>query len=178
MVDAKLVSEVDGAKDYTTLFRGVKRLVEKRTGKSRAGIMLGLAPLGLSPSGFLGGYFVLGSNAIVLNRDVLHYIQAREPSYHNAYAFHVLLHEYLHTLGWFREEEVRPMAYELSLDALGAEHPATRIAAAVNPHTEGAEGAPEFFKQLVYPQFGWAPPQRPVIEIVKGFDPDATGYIA
>jgi hypothetical protein len=137
--------------------------------------MLGLAPLGLSPSGFFGGYFVVGSNAIVLNKDVLHYVKLKEPTWHNAYAFHVLLHEYLHTLGWFSEDDVRPIAHELSVKALGADHKATRIAAAMVPGATGE--APEFFRQLVYPQFGWSPPARPQIEIVKGFDPDSTSYI-
>src|ERR671925_37013 len=85
--------EVDGATGYAELFRLVKRLVERRLGKSRAGIMLGLTRLGLSPAGFLGGYFVVGSNAIVLNRDVLEYVRQDQPEFHNAYAFHVLLHE-------------------------------------------------------------------------------------
>lgn len=174
-VDAAVVAQVDAAPDYTALFRVVKRLVERELRKSRAGIMLGLAPLGLSPSGFFGGYFVLGSNAIVLNRDVLHYVKANRPEAHNAYAFHVLLHEYLHTLGYLSEDDVRPLAWEISEAALGPDHLATRIARAMVPG-EHAE-PPEFFRSLVYPQFGWAPPQRPHIEIVKGFDPDATSYI-
>lgn len=175
LVDASAVAAVDSARDYTALFREVKRLVERELGKSRAGIMLGLAPLGLSPSGFFGGYFVLGSNAIVLNRDVLHYVKLKEPAWHNAYAFHVLLHEYLHTLGYLGEHEVRPLAWEISEAALGEDHAATRIARAMVPG-EHAE-PPAFFRNLVYPEFGWAPPSRPAIEIVKGFDPDATPYI-
>ena len=170
-----VATRVDTARDYTELFRIVKQLVERHLRKSRAGIMLGLAPLGLSPSGFFGGYFVLGSNAIVLNRDVLNYVKLKEPDWHNAYAFHVLLHEYLHTLGYFSEDEVRPLAHQLSVDALGHDHPATRIAAAMVPGERG--DPPAFFKDLVYPQFGWAPPRRPTIEIVKGFDPDSTSYI-
>ena len=170
-----MAARVDAARDYTELFRIVKMLVEKHLRKSRAGIMLGLAPLGLSPSGFFGGYFVLGSNAIVLNRDVLNYVKLKEPQWHNAYAFHVLLHEYLHTLGYFSEDEVRPIAHQISVAALGHEHPSTRIAAAMVPGETGEP--PEFFKKLVYPQFGWAPPRRPEIEIVKGFDPDSTSYI-
>lgn len=177
-MDPSVVATLDGAPDYTTLFRLVKRLVEKHLRKSRAGIMLGLAGLGLSPSGFLGGYFVLGSNAIVLNRDVLHYVKANDAPHHNAYAFHVLLHEYLHTIGYYREDEVRPLAHAISLAELGADHPATRIAAAMDPTaTSGPTDAPEFFRRLVYPQFGWAPARRPDIEIVKGFDPDASPYI-
>ena len=174
-VDASFAKELDEARDYTALFRLVKRLVERELRRSRAGIMLGLSPLGMGPQGFLGGYFVVGSNAIVLNRDVLHHVRLQEPASHNAYAFHVLLHEYLHTLGWFGEDEVRPLAHELSRRALGDDHVATRIAAAMLPG-ERAE-IPDFFRRLVYPQFGWAPAARPTIEIVKGFDPDATPYI-
>lgn len=172
----EFAARVDAARDYTELFRLVKQLVERELRKSRAGIMLGLASLGLSPSGFFGGYFVLGSNAIVLNRDVLHYVKANQPDMLNAYAFHVLLHEYLHTLGYYSEDDVRPIAWELSDAALGPEHPATRIAHAMVPgaHTE----PPAFFRNLVYPKFGWAPAVRPNIEIVKGFDPDAASYIA
>ncbi|HWG92130.1 MAG TPA: hypothetical protein VNZ52_14870 [Candidatus Thermoplasmatota archaeon] len=169
-------ADVDGARGYTELFRHVKHLVERRIGKSRAGIMLGLTSLGVSPGGFLGGYFVLGSNAIVLNRDVLDYIKATQPDYHNAYAFHVLLHEYLHTLGYIGEDEVRPLAHALSVEALGEDHAATRIAAALNGAGEQGE-VPEFFRKLVYPEFGWRPQGRPHIEIIKGFDPDATPYI-
>lgn len=174
-MDPGSVAWFAAARDYTELFRLVKAIVERKLRKSRAGIMLGLAPLGLSPNGFFGGYFVLGSNAIVLNRDVLRYVEAQEPAWHHAYAFHVLLHEYLHTIGYSREDEVRPLAHELSLDAFGADHPATRIAAAMDPGEWGEP--PAFFKKLVYPPFGWAPPSRPTIEIVKGFDPDATSYI-
>lgn len=170
-----LAARVDGARGYTELFSLVKGLVERELRKSRSGIMLGLAGLGLSPTGFFGGYFVLGSNAIVLNRDVLRYVEANQPQMHNAYAFHVLLHEYLHTLGYFSEDEVRPIAWQLSERALGSEHPATRIARAMVPG-EHAE-PPEFFRTLVFPPVGWAPSRRPDIEIVKGFDPDSTPYI-
>lgn len=171
-MDADLVRQLDAAPDYTSLFRLVKRVVERGLRKSRAGMMLGLTSLGISPGGFLGGYFVLGSNAIILNRDVLNYVKANAPEHHNAYAFHVLLHEYLHTLGYYGEDEVRPLAHDLSREAFGPEHATTRIAAAMVPGEEGE--APEFFRRLVYPRFGWRPDE---IEIVKGFDPDATPYI-
>lgn len=176
-MDAAAIETLDRATGYAPLFALAKRLVEAKLRKSRAGIMLGLAGLGLSPSGFLGGYFILGSNAIILNRDVLNYVRTTEPRYHNAYAFHVLLHEYLHTLGYFHEDEVRPLAHDITLDALGPDHPATLIAAAMDTRGGAPKDAPEFFRKLVYPQFGWAPSRRPDIEIVKGFDLDATPYI-
>lgn len=174
-MEETLARQVDEAADYTALFRIVKRVVEQQLRRSRAGMMLGLASLGLSPSGFLGGYFILGSNAIVLNRDVLNYIKLKEPAWHNAYAFHVLLHEYLHTLGYFGEDEVRPLAYELSVQALGKAHKATRIAAAMAPGEHGE--TPAFFRELVFPKFGVAPARHSPIEIIKGFDPDAASYI-
>lgn len=177
-LDPNATLELDGARDYTQLFRLVKRIVEHELRKSRTGMMLGLARMGMSPGGFLGGYFVVGSNAIVLNRDVLDYVRIQHPEHHNAYAFHVLLHEYLHTLGYLREEDVRPIAHRLSRDAFGADHATTLIAAAMDPTAAADEGrAPAFFRQIAYPPFGWAPAVRPEIEIIKGFDPDASPYI-
>lgn len=190
-IDARLISDagqpssvtttparrLDAAKGYADLFALAKDLVEGHLGRSRAGIMLGLQSLGVSDSGFLGGYFVSGSNAIVLNRDVLSYIRTRRPEHHDAYAFHVLLHEYLHTLGYFHEGQVRAIAHEISQDAFGDEHPTTLIAAAMAPGV-AAPGAPELFKDLVYAPVGWRPPHAGPIEIVPGFDLDASPYIA
>ena len=176
-MDPQAIAQLASARDYTALFALVKRLTERALHKSRTGMMLGLARLGMAPTGFLGGYFVLGSNAIVLNRDVLDLVRAQHPEHHNAYAFHVLLHEYLHTLGYLREDEVRPLAHEITREAMGDDHPATWIAAAMDPSATVDERAPRFFRQLAYPPFGWAPAARPDIEIIKGFDPDATPYI-
>lgn len=169
-------TELDRAGDYPTLFELAKRLVQERLGRSRVGIMLGLQGLGLSPSGFLGGYYVVGSNAIVLNRDVLHHIQANHPAYFNAYAFHVILHEYLHALGFLDEATVRRHAHAMSVEAFGTDHPATRIAAAMAPGVHDPE-APEIFGRLTMPPFGFQPDQTGTIEYVKGIDPDASPYI-
>ncbi len=175
-----MASRVDGARSLAAVFDAVKDLVERRLGRSRAGIMLGLAEMGATPNGFLGGYFVVGSNAIVLNRTVLRFIEGttalEDPRAFNAYAFHVLLHEYLHTLGFLSEDDVRPMAHALSAEALGEDHPATVIAGAMLPGTS-AEGMPEYVRRLVYPPVGWIPDRPAPIEIVKGFDPGASPYI-
>ena len=174
-------ARLDAARSLPEVFALVKRVVESALGKSRAGIMLGLTELGAAPDAFFGGYFVVGSNAIVLNRTVLRHIEAtaqkEDPRALNAYAFHVLLHEYLHTLGYFGEDEVRPLAYEVSREALGDDHPATAIAAAMAPGARPAAALPEYFRKLVYPAVGWVPPRPMPIEIVKGFDHDASPYI-
>lgn len=175
-VTSDLGERLDEARDLTGIFDLVKDLVERELGTSRAGLMLGLARLGLAPGSYLGGYFVLGSNAIVLNRDVLDYVELEHPQYHTAYAFNVLLHEYLHTVGYLDERELRELAHELIEDELGPEHPATRIAAAMNP-ASGDRRAPAFFRKLTMPQDGWLPADPEDYEIVRGFDPGATPYI-
>lgn len=164
----------DGLAD---LFEVAKELVDEHLDASRVGIMVGLQSLGVSPNGFLGGYYVTGSNAIVLNRDVLAHVQANHPRYENAYAFHILLHEYLHSLGYLDEATVRRHALEISQAALGPDHPATRIAAAMAPGAD-VEGAPELFRKLTMPPYGWTPDDAGRIEYVRGVDRDATDYIA
>lgn len=167
---------LEESRDLPALFDVAKDLVEAELGRSRGGIMLGLSRLGLSPQGYLGGYFVLGSNAIVLNRDVLDHVQAAYPEHYNAYAFNVLLHEYLHTVGYLDEGALRQVVHDLVEDAFGPDHPATRIAAAMTP--AGRDGdAPAFFRQLTMPRYGYKPPGAPRIEYVKGFDPRAASYI-
>ncbi len=167
---------LDDAKDLTRLFDIVKDLVEDMLGRSRAGLMLGLARLGLSPQGYLGGYFVLGSNAIVLNKDVLDHVRAAYPEHYNAYAFNILLHEYLHTVGYLDEGELRAITHTLTQETFGSDHPVTTIAAAMDP-TSGDRDAPAFFRSLAMPPHGFKPPGRGPMEIVRGFDPDATPYI-
>ncbi len=164
------------ADSLTDIFRIVKDLVQDNLDRSRAGLMLGLARLGLSPGGYLGGYFVLGSNTIVLNEDVLDHIRAEHPEHHDAYAFNILLHEYLHTVGFLSEAPLRRRARELVEDAFGPEHPATQIAAALDP-SSGDRGAPVFFRKLTMPEHGYKPAKAGSMRIVPGFDPDATPYI-
>ncbi len=168
------LAQADGLAD---LFELAKQLVERHLDTSRAGIMVCLQSLGLSPQGYLGGYYVAGSNAVVLNRDVLAHIEANHERYWNAYAFHVLLHEYLHSLGYFDEAQVRRHTLEICREAFGPDHPATQIAATMAPGVE-AEQAPELFRQLTLPPYGWEPDAAGRIEYVSGVDRDATDYIA
>lgn len=176
VVDQPAPVVLEQARGYAEIFRLVKRLVERRLGRSRAGLMLGLSRLGLAPNGFLGGYYVLASNAIVLNRDALDFVEANRPEHVKAYAFHVLLHEYLHTLGFVPESVVRPLVHEITAAEFPADHPATVIAAAMTPGVATPE-AGRFFRSLVYPEYGGSRGVPGDLEIVAGFDPDATPYI-
>jgi hypothetical protein len=66
MVDFK--TRLEEAKTLADIFEVVKAIVLKSMKKSRGGLMLGMANLGNHPKGFLGGFFTVGSNVIVLNK--------------------------------------------------------------------------------------------------------------
>lgn len=175
-MDRSLATRIDEAEGLAELFACVKEVVRTHLGRSRTGIMVGLTSLGFSPQGYVGGYFVTGTNAIVLNRDLLNYVRAKAPGMHNALAFQLLLHEYLHTLGYLSEHQVRPMVHELSKEALGPDHAATRLAEAMLPGAD-PRGLPELVRDVVLPRFGWRPSGDPAFEIVPGVDPEASPYI-
>jgi hypothetical protein len=147
-------------KDLVDVFEDVKEAVRKTGGGSRAGLMLGLQEMGSSPDGFVGGYFTLYSNLIVLNKTLLGRIAQTDPAILRPYAFHVLLHEYIHSLGYFDEETTRRKTYEVSSSVCGKSHIATEMAQDMRP----------FFPSLVYPAFGFRPRDPGPIELVKGFD--------
>ena len=71
--------------------------------------MLGLADL---PSRLVG-FHVVGSNMIVLNENIYNTIIEESPDLLNIWSFRFLLHEYLHTLGYLRESEVRSLVKEI-----------------------------------------------------------------
>lgn len=61
----------EAADSLPDLFEVVKDMVECELNRHRAGLMLGLVDLGISQGGFVGGYFVVGGNAIVINRQAV-----------------------------------------------------------------------------------------------------------
>jgi len=160
-------SRLEEAKSLPDIFELVKSLVLKSMGKSRGGLMLGMANLGNNPQGFLGGFFTTGSNVIVLNRIPLQRIMETRPEIYKPYLFHVLLHEYIHSLGFLDEADVRSKVLALSLEALGEEHIAVRMAANLG----------EFIPHLAYPGMAWKA-EDGGIELVDGFDRSSVSYIA
>lgn len=159
-------SMLDGAESLADIFEVVKSLVRRSTGMSRGGLMLGMANLGNNPRGILGGFFAAGSNVIVLNRVPLCRIRETRPQLYRPYAFYVLLHEYLHSLGEMDEEVVRSKVCEITRDAFGEEHLATQL----------ASGVSRFITHLAYPDLAWGPEEG--LEIVEGFDRSSVTYIA
>ena len=148
-------------KSLVDSFELVKDAVLKNEGRSRAGLMLGLQELGASLSGFIGAYYQIASNIIVVNATPLRRIIETNPQLLKPYGFHVLLHEYIHSLGFLDEDFTKQKTYEITSKYFGEEHIATKLSTNMN----------HFFPNLVYPIQGWLPPKgSSQIMLVKGFD--------
>lgn len=159
-------NRLDTARTLADIFEVVKEAVWESRRKSRGGLMLGLANLGNHPQGFFGAFYPVGSNVIVMNKIPLERIKETRPELFKPYIFHVLMHEYLHTLGYLDESGVRKMVLEITKDVFGDEHLATWIAADTQ----------QFFHNLVYPGAAWQPDEMKM-ELVQDFDRGNTSYI-
>jgi hypothetical protein len=160
-------NELEKARDLPEIFEVVKAVVAKLLGRSRGGLMLGLANLGNHPNAFLGGFFTVGSNVIVMNKIPLQKIKETRPDLYKPYAFSILLHEYLHSLGYLDEIQVRNMVCSLTKEALGEKHAASDMAG----------NAGRFMKYLVYQQLAWQP-ENSNLQLVENFDSSSVSYIA
>ena len=151
----------DIKQDLIETFEEVKETVRKTEGRSRAGLMLGLQELGASLQGFIGAYYPVASNIIVINKTPLRRITETNIKLLKPYIFHVLLHEYIHSLGFLDEHTTQQKTYEISKKQFGEHHIITKLATNIAP----------FFPNLVYPIHGWMPPQETqFIELIQGFD--------
>ncbi len=160
-------TRLENARTLADIFEVVKDAVKDSMGTSRGGLMLGLANLGNDPQGFLGAFYPVGSNIIVMNKVPLERIKETDPQLYKPYTFHVMLHEYLHSLGYLDENVVRQQVYKICKSTLGDDHAATRFAADTT----------SFFKNLVYPGAAWKADETK-LELVYGFDRSSTSYIA
>ena len=151
-------------------FEEVKDIVRKSEKRSRAGLMLGLQELGSTLNGFIGAYFPISSNIIILNKTPLRRIIETNPNLIKPYGFHLLLHEYIHSLGFLDEQITRQKTYEISRQHFGDKHIITQLSTNIN----------KYLPNLVYPIYGWIPPKNtPLIEIIQGFDKTNTeNYIS
>jgi hypothetical protein len=147
--------------DLIEIFEVVKEVVRITEGRSRAGLMLGLQELGTSINGFIGAYYPIASNVIVINKTPLRRLLQINPNLLKAYGFHILLHEYIHSLGFLNEEVTRKKTYEISKSIFGKNHIITKLSTNIQ----------KFFPHLKYPIYGYIPHNKyPPIEIVQGFD--------
>jgi hypothetical protein len=158
--------DIKNAKSVGELFEIVKAIVKKYTGLDQAGLMVGLSDLGLHPKGFVGAYYSLHANMIVINKRPLKRVMQKTPQFFSYYIFHLLLHEYIHAIGYHDEMHTRQMVFEISKDSFGPQHPLTKMAFNLEP----------FAKNIIYAN-GFEPPKDMRIDFVPGIDRNNTRYI-
>ena len=157
----RALSSADG---FDKIFEMVKVATERSTGMHRAGLTLVLGDI---PND-VGAYHEIGSNAIVMNRNILRVVEklSRTRSRRNAYVFMILLHEYLHSLGYTSDRQVRALGRKISDQYLGRRHLAGEMA--VRP-------LDQFFPDLSKLS---AFRDRGEYQTVSRFDSSSTSYIA
>ena len=162
-------AKLDLSESLADIFELVKESVKRFLGQHRAGLMLGLANLGMRRGSFVGAFHPLGSNIIVMNKapfDVA--LRTTDKKVFNAYCYHLLLHEYLHALGYVSEEEVRDLVHRVCSLALGKDNPATVMA---------ERGLAFYFPKVTYFSQNTRIPKDIQIELIKDFDKSSVGYI-
>jgi hypothetical protein len=164
-MDKNFVGKLKESNSIPDIFEVVKEVVWKTINRSRAGLNLGLVEMGNAPQGFLGAYYVSGSNIIVMNETPLKRIQETNPNLLTPYIFSILLHEYLHSLGIFDEEKVRKLTYSISSETFGEDSIVTQI----------SKDMKKFFPNFIYPD--GTPQINEPVKLVEGFDRSSIRYI-
>jgi hypothetical protein len=157
-------------KEIPSIFRRVKNDVKKVYGRHRAGLSLGLVEMGMYGGGFIGGMHFNPGTDIVMNKTPLKIIlkeQSKEIVW--AYTYHILLHEYIHSLGIMDELQCREITKKISEQVFSQpNHPAIILA---------KKGIGAYFPSL---HLIYAPPDlKPdgiPIEYIYNFDQESYDY--
>jgi hypothetical protein len=164
-MEKDFIKRLEEATSISDIFEIIKESVWKTIRKSRAGLELGLVELGNRPEGLLGAFYVSGSNIIIMNETPLKRIQETNPNLLTPYIFSILLHEYLHSLGFFNEDYVKSLTYQISCEIFGNNSIIAEL----------SKDMTKFFPNIIYPQ-GASRIDMPV-KIVKDFDRSSISYI-
>ncbi|MHA1270015.1 MAG: hypothetical protein ACTSPY_09545 [Candidatus Helarchaeota archaeon] len=149
------------------LFEDIKKVVYQELGRRRAGLSLGLADIGVYNGFYIGAYHILSSNYIILNKTPLILLKNKPEEMIIAYLYHLLLHEYIHTLGVIDEKLCRQITYELSKKTFGTDHIITVLARG---------GLNKLFPEIIYAPVNFGLKTNYQIEIVYGFDKSNITY--
>ena len=154
---------LSSAEGFDSIFTMVKAATEQSLGAHRAGLTLVLGDIPNS----VGAYHEMGSNAIVMNRNLLRIVErlSKGRAKRNSYVFMILLHEYLHSLGYSSDREVRRLGKRVADEYLGRRHMAAEMA--VRP-------LDQFFPDL---QKLSAFRDKGEYQTVRKFDSSSTPYI-
>jgi len=156
-------SQLNLCQDFRAVFTLVKKSVKDALNRERTGLLLYLRDLPLQ----VGAYHQLGTNGIILNRVLLEQVVQTTASRGevNAFLYYILLHEYLHTLGYIDERRVRELTSVIAEETFGPHHVATKMAVEgpwarikLNP----------FYAPRVYER---------AVEIVRDFEDPSSMYI-
>ncbi len=152
------------AEGFDEIFELVKRAVDRVLGVHRAGLSLVLGDI----PNQVGAYHEMGSNAIVMNRNIMKIVwrSTKSRQRRNAYTFMILLHEYLHTLGFDDDGQVRELSRRVTDAYIGKGHIAGEMA--VSPLDKFF---PEVSQLAMFRDNG-------IFETVRKFDTSSTPYIA
>jgi hypothetical protein len=156
----RALSSADG---FDLIFEMVKEATERTLGMHRAGLTLVLGDI---PNN-VGAYHEMGSNAIVMNRNLLRIVEklSKTRSKRNSYVFMILLHEYLHSLGYTSDRQVRNLGKQITDGFLGRRHIASEMA--IRP-------LDQFFPDLAkFSGFR----DKGEYQMVRRFDSSSTPYI-
>lgn len=117
---------LERCEDMSEILRLVRATVQRTLGESGSGIVLSFQDLPLR----VGAYHPVGSNQIILNQRLLKTAWNRLQTQRemNSFIFSIVLHEYLHTLGYLDEYQVRQLVFEITMRTFGEDHPATTMA--------------------------------------------------
>ena len=153
------------------IFEQVKRNVRSVMGRHRAGLSLGLIEMGMFRGGFIGGMHFYPGTDIVMNKTPLKIILKEQPyEIVWAYTYHILLHEYVHSLGIINEQQCQAITLKISEEIFNDSDPALIFA---------KRGIGAYFKDL---NILYAPPdlnrQGFSIEYVSGFDRESQTYFS
>lgn len=112
------------------IFEKIKEDVRKVYGRHRAGLSLGLVEMGMNRGGFIGGMHFHPGTDIVMNKTPLKIILKEQPfEIVWAYTYHILLHEYIHSLGILDEHQCRIVTLKISEEIfMDSNHPAINLA--------------------------------------------------
>lgn len=102
--------------DFSGLYKFISKIVKTILNKEHPKILLGLLNLGFSREQFIGGFFLEGTNEIYLNRTALNIMKKETSSDHyKAYLIFLLLHEYLHAIGYLDEHKTMKLTTAILL---------------------------------------------------------------
>lgn len=156
--------KLGAAGSFDEVFELVKKAVDQVLGIHRAGLSLVLGDI----PNQVGAYHEMGSNAIVMNRNIMKIVlkSTKSRSRRNAYTFMILLHEYLHTLGFADDAQVRELSRKITEAYVGKGHVAGEMAVG---------SLDKFFPEISrYAMFR----DNGSFETVRKFDSSSMPYIA